>query len=125
VLRWYGQFMAGYLSGAQMGRLLGGWAVLALGFRCINGSAPANVLLFCTAALLLSSLQLFLFGTYLPHRRQRPPHRRSHPDSLALPPWLSLLACFHFGYHREHHDHPGLSWFELPAAHRRSPTLRC
>jgi beta-carotene ketolase (CrtW type) len=29
---------------------------------------------------------------------------------------LSLLACFHFGYHREHHDNPSLSWYQLPAA---------
>ncbi|MEB3169090.1 MAG: fatty acid desaturase, partial [Synechococcaceae cyanobacterium] len=28
--------------------------------------------------------------------------------------------CFHFGYHREHHDNPGLSWFQLPSARRRA-----
>ena len=34
------------------------------------------------------------------------------PASLDWPAWLSLLACFHFGYHREHHDRPDLAWFE-------------
>jgi beta-carotene ketolase (CrtW type) len=72
------------------------------------------VLLFCTVPLLISSLQLFLFGTYLPHRQQRWPACAAQPCSLDLPVWLSLLACFHFGYHREHHDHPNLRWFELP-----------
>jgi beta-carotene ketolase (CrtW type) len=87
-------------------------------FASISPTAVINVLLFCTLPLLLSSLQLFVFGTYLPHRWQRTQSVGSHPDSLGLPTWLSLLACFHFGYHREHHDHPGLAWFELPAARR-------
>ncbi len=117
---WYRHFMAGYLSAGQMTRLISGWALLAL---VASGHHPwgwINVLLFCTLPLLLSSLQLFVFGTYLPHRGQRMPQLRSEADSLDLPPWLSLLACFHFGYHREHHDCPQLAWFELPAKHRRS-----
>jgi beta-carotene ketolase (CrtW type) len=122
-LHWYRQFMAGYLSLPQMGCLLSGWAGLGLAYSAITPTAIANVLLFCMLPLLLSSLQLFIFGTYLPHRGQRAPHRQSHPESLDLPAWLSLLACFHFGYHREHHDDPGLSWFELPAARARSRRL--
>lgn len=122
-LHWYRQFMAGYLTLPQMGCLLGGWAGLVLVFSGMTPTAMANVLLFCTLPLLLSSLQLFIFGTYLPHRGQRAPQRQSYPESLDLPPWLSLLACFHFGYHREHHDDPGRSWFELPAARARSRRL--
>ncbi|MEY3928344.1 MAG: hypothetical protein RLZZ516_54 [Cyanobacteriota bacterium] len=124
VLRWYGQFMAHYLSGRQMLRLVGAWTLLMLLIVFCTSVAPllaaCTVLQFATLPLLLSSLQLFVFGTYLPHRRQRWPERHAHPASLDLPPWLSLLACFHFGYHREHHDHPALSWFELPAARARS-----
>jgi beta-carotene ketolase (CrtW type) len=86
-------------------------------------TAIVRVLLFTTLPLLLSSLQLFVFGTYLPHRVQRHPKRHAHPISLDLPPWLSLLACFHFGYHREHHDNPGLSWYELPAVRARGAWL--
>lgn len=118
-VRWYVHFMAGYLTPAQMGWLLSGWALLALAFRPINSTAPLNVLLFCTLPLLLSSCQLFVFGTYLPHRGQWANPGQHHADSLDLPPWLSLLTCFHFGYHREHHDHPDLAWFELPAARQR------
>lgn len=120
---WYRQFMAGYLSWSQMTRLLCGWALLGLIVLPLNPSAWANVLLFCTLPLLISSLQLFVFGTYLPHRAQRWPHRQSEPCSLDLPAWLSLLACFHFGYHREHHDYPGLSWFELPSVRARDRPL--
>lgn len=117
---WYRQFMGGYLSRAQMAVLVAGWAALALGCSRLTPTAVLNVLLFCTLPLLLSSLQLFLFGTYLPHRSQRRPGPQAGPTSLDLPPWLSLLACFHFGYHREHHDNPGLTWLQLPAARRRS-----
>ena len=113
---WYRQFMAGYLSWGQMTRLLTGWALLVLLLGPGHVAAWESVLLFCTLPLLISSLQLFVFGTYLPHRDQRWPDRQAEPRSLDLPPLLSLLACFHFGYHREHHDHPDLSWFELPSA---------
>lgn len=125
-LGWYVRFMAGYLSAAQMGRLLAAWALLALLARGLSPTGPLNVLLFCTLPLLLSSLQLFGFGTYLPHRGQRSGPGRAAADapaSLNLPGWLSLLACFHFGYHLEHHQNPGLAWFELPAQRRRRLAL--
>ena len=119
-ISWYGQFLARYLSTRQMLLLLAGWG-LTLGLTVTAAEVPLavaieRVLLFMTFPLLLSSLQLFVFGTFLPHRCQRKPERRAQPISLDLPPWLSLLTCFHFGYHREHHNNPGLSWFELPAA---------
>jgi len=121
-LPWYRQFMAGYLSAVQMARLLAIWAMLLL--ACGSSDAPSQaglkLLLFCTLPLLLSSLQLFVFGTYLPHRHQRAPMGRPGPLSLDHPAWLSLLACYHFGYHREHHDHPQLAWYQLPAQRRRS-----
>jgi beta-carotene ketolase (CrtW type) len=125
VWRWYGRFMAGYLSWPQMAALLGSWALLFGLFRPGHPWIGLNVLLFCTLPLLLSSLQLFVFGTYLPHRPQRAPALAAEPCSLNLPVWLSLLACYHFGYHREHHDHPTLRWFELPRirAQRHQLTL--
>lgn len=120
VFAWYYHFLARYLSQNQMLQLLTSWALLVAVTTVVVGVPPTQaavrVVLFSTLPLLLSSWQLFIFGTYLPHRVQRSPERRSHPISLNLPPWLSLLACFHFGYHREHHDHPQLSWYELPGA---------
>jgi beta-carotene ketolase (CrtW type) len=112
VLAWYGRFMARYLSPGQMSLLLTAWALLAW---C---SSVQSVLLFCTLPLMLSSLQLFLVGTVLPHRRGAGPELAQHTRSLALPEWLSLLACYHFGYHLEHHQAPQLAWHELPRRHR-------
>jgi len=126
-LGWYSQFLARYLSPRQMGVLLAAWGLLVLITMAVAGVpawvAAGRVLLFTTLPLLLSSLQLFVFGTYLPHRVQLAPQRSGHPISLNLPPWLSLLACFHFGYHREHHDNPRLGWYELPAARARGLVL--
>ncbi|NQV11705.1 MAG: fatty acid desaturase [Cyanobacteria bacterium] len=118
-LRWYLHFLAGYLSGAQMLLLLGCWGLL-IGVAAVGpgpGSVQSglvHVFLFCTLPLLLSSLQLFVFGTYLPHRDPRGAGNRHHARSLELPEWLSLLACYHFGYHWEHHEFPALAWFQLP-----------
>lgn len=118
VIRWYGHFMANYLTPTQLLLLPALWAALVLLLRPSTSTPAANVVLVCILPLWLSSLQLFIFGTYLPHRVQRDPSPAQHPVSLDLPQWLSLLVCFHFGYHREHHDHPHLAWFELPSARR-------
>jgi len=129
-LRWYLRFMGGYLNPLQMTLLLGGWGALAAGITVVQATAwpeaVLRVLLGCTLPLLLSSLQLFVVGTYLPHRGQRQRQARAAaagPISLNWPGWLSLLACYHFGYHREHHEQPGLPWFQLPEAYRRNNGL--
>lgn len=114
IMGWYLQFMGCYLSWLQLGRLGLIWILALLLCTRTEQGSWLNCLTFCVLPLWLSSLQLFVFGTYLPHRMQQGPHHQAHPQSLNLPSWLSLLACFHFGYHREHHDNPGLAWFDLP-----------
>ncbi len=115
ILGWYLQFMSCYLSWKQLLSLGAVWSLMLV--LCVNAGRCywLNFLLFCVLPLWLSSLQLFVFGTYLPHRAQQEPFNENQPQSLDLPPWLSLLACFHFGYHREHHENPALAWFDLPA----------
>lgn len=120
LLGWFGHFLLGYLSWSQMALLLGGWATTAWLSGQFTPTAPLNLLLFCVAPLLLSSLQLFLFGTYLPHRVESGGSHSHHACSLELPVWLSLLTCYHFGYHWEHHEYPSLAWFELPGSRCQS-----
>jgi len=125
VLAWYGHFMGGYLRPLPLTLLVSIWGALAL------VASAASVALFCVLPLLLSSLQLFLVGTYLPHRGQGGGHDtrggqgedRHRSISLALPESLSLLACYHFGYHREHHRAPQLAWHQLPQEYRRGRIL--
>lgn len=125
VLAWYGRFMGGYLRPLPLTLLVSAWGGLAL------VTSVVAVALFCVLPLLLSSLQLFLVGTYLPHRGQGEANDACEVRgeaqvedglrsiSLALPEGLSLLACYHFGYHREHHRAPQLAWHQLPQEYRR------
>lgn len=67
-LAWYGRFMAGYLAAGQMAALLASWAACLL-FAWPHSTTPGVAVgLVCILPLVLSSLQLFAFGTYLPHR---------------------------------------------------------
>lgn len=118
-MRWYLRFMGQYLSLRQMLLLLGAWGLAIVVLQPLQPSIAAHLLLFWTLPLLLSSLQLFLFGTYLPHRGTAVTRDRHRAISLDAPVWLSLLCCYHFGYHWEHHAFPGEPWFRLPERRRR------
>ena len=82
---------------------------------------PLNVALFWGLPAILSALQLFVFGTWLPHRHEAAgPDFADHHHARTIPmPWLaSLLTCFHFGMHHEHHLSPTTPWWRLPEARR-------
>lgn len=122
-LLWYLRFMASYLTPTQMGALLSGWLLCLCLLRPFTPHPLASLLLFWTLPLLVSSLQLFVVGTYLPHREASGRSTdRHHAASLSWPAALSFLACFHFGYHWEHHQNPSLPWHRLPSARRRLMT---
>ncbi|GIZ52723.1 fatty acid desaturase [Noviherbaspirillum aridicola] len=115
LLPWYLRFMRTYFGAREC-------AVMALrvGAYVLLGARIENILLFFAVPGLLSSFQLFYFGTYLPHRHEtdaafpdRHRARSSRYDYLA-----SLLSCFHFGYHHEHHRRPDVPWWRLPALRR-------
>jgi beta-carotene ketolase (CrtW type) len=94
--------------------------VLRVGVYLLLGARLENILLFFAVPGLLSSFQLFYFGTFLPHRHLRQPGAAIFADqhrarSNQYGYLASLLTCFHFGYHHEHHDHPREPWWRLPA----------
>ncbi|RGP39766.1 Beta-carotene ketolase [Altererythrobacter insulae] len=78
-----------------------------------------QIFLLYGAPALLSSLQLFYFGTYRPHRHGAgafaDTHNARSDDFSTL---ASLASCFHFGYHLEHHRRPDVPWWALPGARR-------
>ena len=118
---WYLRFLSNYVRTRQLVRLALGWTLLFAIATQTTTHPLATIALFCVSPLVLSSWQLFLFGTYLPHRNTNPLFGEK-PRSLGFSPLLSFASCYHFGYHREHHDHPSAPWFRLPelrAAHRR------
>lgn len=118
-LAWYGRFMTSYLGRREV---LG--IAARAGVYLLLGAKLQNILLFFAVPGLLSSFQLFYFGTYLPHRHapdgSAPPfidHHRARSNEYHY--LWSLLSCFHFGYHHEHHLQPGLPWWRLPGARSR------
>jgi beta-carotene ketolase (CrtW type) len=115
-LRWYARFMAGYLSLEQMSALLTLWAITLLLLTPLTRTALPNLLIFWVLPLILSSIQLFVFGTYLPHHASSDrPNGEHRIRSTSLPAALSFLACYHFGCHWEHHAFPATPWYALPA----------
>jgi beta-carotene/zeaxanthin 4-ketolase len=128
---WYLRFMQEYLDFRQQVVLFFGMKVifftLYLGFHV----AIPNLFLFWVLPIVLSSMQLFFFGTYLPHRSAgRHPstsqHQNSHHAVSSNYPLIwSFLTCYHFGYHWEHHEYPSLPWYRLPTMrqHQRKSSL--
>ena len=120
ILSWYCNFLRNYFSTQLLLKIILNLSILlliGLGNPMSLGQDLWNVSFFYLVPLVLSSWQLFIFGTYLPHRplpgESSLPH---HSRSLPYPQWLSFLLCFHFGYHWEHHEYPYLPWYKLPAA---------
>jgi beta-carotene/zeaxanthin 4-ketolase len=125
VLAWYLRFMSGYLEGIQKVILLIGMGA-AFGIFTLGFQVPiANLFLFWILPIFLSSIQLFFFGTYLPHRGHPNPQSDLHcATSSNYPVFWSLLTCYHFGYHWEHHEYPSLPWYQLPLVYEnRSKAL--
>ena len=82
---WYLHFMKEYLSWKQ----IIGMAVVFQIMKYVLGVPTLNLILFWVSPALLSTLQLFYFGTYLPHRTPKDgydnPHRaQSNAYSIVL-----------------------------------------
>lgn len=111
LLLWYLGFMRQHWS-------LGSTVAIILSYhsiRCFAHVSETNLVLFWAIPPLLSSFQLFYFGTFLPHRE--PPEGYTnifHTQSISRPFFWSLITCYHFGYHFEHHQHPDVPWWYLP-----------
>lgn len=113
--RWYATFLRRYFGLGAFLYVTGVLCVLHLGF----GVPFGKVLLFYAVPAIASSLQLFYFGTFRPHRHGpdgfADRHNARSDDFSTL---ASFLTCFHFGYHLEHHHHPHVPWWALPDARR-------
>jgi beta-carotene ketolase (CrtW type) len=113
---WYLAFFREYFGWREFGVL----AALLWSYILILGASPVNALLFWGVPAILSSLQLFYFGTYLPHRRHEVDFTDRHRARSNEYGYIaSLVTCYHFGYHHEHHRHPHLPWWKLPSARTR------
>jgi beta-carotene/zeaxanthin 4-ketolase len=119
IFAWYITFMKGYLDTRQKLVLLGGMSLIFHGLWLVFHFSAANLFCFWVLPIVLSSIQLFVFGTYLPHRKSLDNPKHSHnATSSNYSTLLSFITCYHFGYHWEHHEYPDLPWYKLPLARR-------
>ena len=110
-LAWYLRFMKTYLSGWQ----IVGMAIIFQVMEYVLMIPTINLILFWVVPALLSTLQLFYFGTYLPHRLPEGGYDNPHrAQSNAYSTFWSFITCYHFGYHWEHHECPYVPWWALP-----------
>lgn len=113
-LRWYWTFFKRYF----------GWQSLVfvhtvVGIYMFVLEVPfLQIFVLYGVPALLSSLQLFYFGTFRPHRHRAGDEfaDRHNARSNDFGTLASLATCFHFGYHLEHHRQPEVPWWALPAA---------
>ena len=118
---WYLAFLRQYFGVREFAVLT---ALVGI-YVFLLGAPYPNLLLFWALPAILSSLQLFLFGTYLPHRQAEQPFSDRHRARSNDFGWTaSLLTCFHFGYHHEHHLAPQVPWWRLPAERARLQGIR-
>jgi beta-carotene ketolase (CrtW type) len=108
---WYFAFFRQYFGLRELAVL----TALVAAYLLLLGAPYPNLLLFWALPAILSSLQLFLFGTFLPHRAEEQAFADGHRARSNDYSWVaSLLSCFHFGYHHEHHLAPHVPWWRLP-----------
>lgn len=114
--RWYATFIRRYFG---LNSILFVSTVVTVYWLVLDVPMAKIVLLYGAPAI-LSSLQLFYFGTYRPHNHRRGAFADQHnARSEGFGTVRSLATCFHFGYHHEHHLAPHVPWWQLPAWRRR------
>jgi beta-carotene/zeaxanthin 4-ketolase len=112
---WYLYFMVQYWRWQRAFGLASVFILANLGLHI----SVSNLLIFWVVPSLLSSIQLFYFGTFLTHREPHTGYSTpQRAQSTSLPIFWSLVTCYHFGYHHEHHEFPHLPWWRLPTAHK-------
>ncbi len=118
---WYFYFVKRYWS---WWRLLGLIAVYHAMHRLLH-IPEYNLRWFWVVPSLLSSVQLFYFGTFLPHREPAGGYWNTFRTQSTYRPLIwSFLTCYHFGYHLEHHEYPHVPWWRLPAIAQQLKSLR-
>jgi len=106
-LPWYFKFLREYVSWWQI-------LLAAITYNLLILVVPVpNVLLYWVLPSVLSTFQLFYFGTYLPHKGEHDVHNLHKARSQPKHHLWAFLSCYFFGYHYEHHDKPNLPWWLL------------
>ncbi len=113
---WLAGFVGQYYTHMQIVRV----TLIALAYMAL-GAPLWRIVVFWAVPALTAMLQLFYFGTYLPHRHRDDAFADRHrARSNAMGPWAAVTTCFNFGaFHHEHHLFPDTPWWALPQRRER------
>lgn len=105
---WFAIFMYRYLSFTQI-------IIMAIIFNLLKIKfTEISIWSFWVVPAILSTFQLFYFGTYkphkLPHTEEMQPYNSRTQRKNHL---LAFISCYFFGYHYEHHYKPDKPWWKL------------
>lgn len=104
---WYFSFVKQYVSIWQI-------LLMAVTYNILKLWLPMENLIFLwMLPAVLSTFQLFYFGTYLPHRGEHSDNNMQKSRSQRLNHAWAFLSCYFFGYHYEHHISPNTPWWQL------------
>lgn len=111
---WWFKFMWQYITWQQV-------LAMAITYNILKIWFPMwNLILIWELPAILSTLQLFYFGTYLPHRGEHDPQLKEQARSQSKNHVWAFVTCYFFGYHFEHHAHPYLPWWKLANAKEKT-----
>ena len=118
---WYCKFIREYFPMRSLIIFLVNMILIAWGLTNIFHVAFTNLIFFVLVPLVLSSLQLFFFGTYLPHHQlHENPYFSPRLQSSYYSNLWSFVSCYNFGYyHWEHHEYPKTPWYKLHKVHAK------
>lgn len=104
---WYWNFIKKYTTLKQL-------VLMTIALQLLRFIFPLeNLLLFWVIPGILSTFQLFYFGTYIPHKDGHKHNNKHKSGSLRKNHVWAFLSCYFFGYHYEHHDAPNVPWWKL------------
>ncbi|MHA8051529.1 fatty acid desaturase [Aquirufa sp. ROCK-SH2] len=107
---WWFKFILQYVHWSQILAMAIAYNVLKIWFPM------ENLILFWELPAILSTLQLFYFGTYLPHRGAHSMDNIHQSRSQKKNDLWAFISCYFFGYHYEHHAFPYLPWWKLASS---------
>jgi len=117
---WYFHFMKRYWSWKRLIGLMLIFSIISRAFHI----PEINLTLFWVIPPILSSMQLFYFGTFLPHQEPEGGYTNPHrAETTLFPVFWSFITCYHFGYHKEHHEYPHVPWWKLPEIYQRNAEI--
>jgi beta-carotene ketolase (CrtW type) len=104
---WYLKFALEYVNFWQI-------LMMAITYNLLKLYLPTeNLIVYWMLPSIVSTFQLFYFGTYLPHKGEHEKENIHKARSQKKNHFWAFMTCYFFGYHYEHHASPATPWWLL------------